>query len=502
MVGTIYLIHRGDFIGFNMNIYKLGKTVNYKRRMKEYPFFTEEKYKTEVNNHDEIETILLLKFKIMFKKRSDFGNEYFEGDVCKMIEVIEKIINKDTQNNINYDEYINKLKNINKLRHQQPIKIHKKYSLQNINEYLRIPDNKIEEYKEYFVDQNKLAQHYNICNYFLNENFEDSIKKNNDFKINYVVSIQNKLAFLKKFCEKCNIYENDEDIINVREAPTKEISDELSVEYAKIYRFRGKTLDFTNKLKILEYLKNIYEDLFGNNIIKNLKKIRINNKTITPRQLNRDLINANEEIYNYRLYYGEVNKYLKIPFDCVNKYKLFIANNNWLIQHYCISHYFFGEDSKHLAAICPYLGIRNIQIIEKKIEFLKKFCEKCNIYENNNNIFNVREVPAKEVFDELFTEYTKIYKFRGKALNFINVSKILEYLKLMYNDLFGSDIIHIKRITRNKKTKKYKQLNRNLINANEEIYFYRRNLIEYYGINSCMSNLNLQELDNFINKLI
>lgn len=171
--------------------------------------------------------------------------------------------------------------------------------VKEINEYLRIPDNKIEEYKEYFVDQNKLAQHYNICNYFLNENFEESIKKNNDFKINYVVSIQNKLTFLKKFCEKCNIYEDDDGIFHVREIPSKEISDELSAEYAKIYPRCSIIIDFLNMSKIFEYLESMHKDLFGKNIIET-KRITKNKIRLSYKKLNRDLINANEEIYHYR----------------------------------------------------------------------------------------------------------------------------------------------------------------------------------------------------------
>jgi len=84
--GYIYLICEREFLKTNEKIYKIGKTINIKHRMPQYPkdsrlylcFYC-------TTNIDTIERNLISSFNLLFIKRSDIGAEYYEGDVTLMI---------------------------------------------------------------------------------------------------------------------------------------------------------------------------------------------------------------------------------------------------------------------------------------------------------------------------------------------------------------------------------------------------------------------------------
>lgn len=121
--GYIYIVHTREFINLNKNIYKIGRTKNILNRIKNYPKGSE--YLFVTTSFDEIarEKEIINCFKLNFIQKKEFGTEYFEGDIYKMIFLIKKIIfdhddiintesnsNTDTDNNINTKNIINKNK--------------------------------------------------------------------------------------------------------------------------------------------------------------------------------------------------------------------------------------------------------------------------------------------------------------------------------------------------------------------------------------------------------
>ena len=111
--GYIYLLIEREFIKTNENIYKIGKTKQeFGKRFKNYPNGSKLFLHLYVKNVDVFEKTLIDLFGLEFKKRSDIGYEYFEGDVDCMKKLIydcdiSGLINKIRETNIK-NAYINR----------------------------------------------------------------------------------------------------------------------------------------------------------------------------------------------------------------------------------------------------------------------------------------------------------------------------------------------------------------------------------------------------------
>lgn len=105
----IYLLQEREFINNNELIYKIGKTKQKKlKRVKSYSNGSELLFYISCNNCDEIEKIILNKFKNTFIHKKDIGNEYFMGDYKIMIDIIYNIIKISNNNENNKDNICNK----------------------------------------------------------------------------------------------------------------------------------------------------------------------------------------------------------------------------------------------------------------------------------------------------------------------------------------------------------------------------------------------------------
>ena len=89
----IYLLQEREFINSKQPIYKIGKTKqpNHKR-FNSYPKGSVLLLQTECSNCDDYEKQILFVFDHNFKKRTDIGSEYFEGNYKMMMKYINNII--------------------------------------------------------------------------------------------------------------------------------------------------------------------------------------------------------------------------------------------------------------------------------------------------------------------------------------------------------------------------------------------------------------------------
>lgn len=89
--GYIYLIQEREFVRANEDVYKIGKTKTSSAhaRIKQYPKDSVLFYTEAVRNCDEMESLLLNELSRTFKRRTDIGREYFEGDPEKIINTIK-----------------------------------------------------------------------------------------------------------------------------------------------------------------------------------------------------------------------------------------------------------------------------------------------------------------------------------------------------------------------------------------------------------------------------
>jgi hypothetical protein len=84
----IYLLLEREFIHNPLKIAKIGRSVCFKNRMKQYPKGSKLLCVNKCNDSVKAETDLLILFNMMFKHRSDVGDEYFEGETSQMIKQI------------------------------------------------------------------------------------------------------------------------------------------------------------------------------------------------------------------------------------------------------------------------------------------------------------------------------------------------------------------------------------------------------------------------------
>ena len=84
----IYLIHCRASINISEPVYKVGKTTDFNKRLSGYDKGTEPILVLYVIDCDLFERTILDIFNTTFKKRTDYGSEYFEGDINAMIHLI------------------------------------------------------------------------------------------------------------------------------------------------------------------------------------------------------------------------------------------------------------------------------------------------------------------------------------------------------------------------------------------------------------------------------
>ena len=81
----VYLIHEREFLNKKAPVYKLGKTTQWNcRRLKDYPKESALILVWRVPDCHVVENALIAAFDKRYKKRSDIGNEYYQGNVNKM----------------------------------------------------------------------------------------------------------------------------------------------------------------------------------------------------------------------------------------------------------------------------------------------------------------------------------------------------------------------------------------------------------------------------------
>ena len=92
----IYLLQEREFIKTKEHIYKVGMTKkeNYER-FNQYPNGSILLFQMICNNCKNIEKEVIKLFKQNFKLRKDIGNEYFEGEYKKMIDIIYSTIKNE-----------------------------------------------------------------------------------------------------------------------------------------------------------------------------------------------------------------------------------------------------------------------------------------------------------------------------------------------------------------------------------------------------------------------
>lgn len=100
----LYLIHTREFINTNSPVYKLGKTTQERTaRFREYTKGSRLLLHIRCTNCHREERELIQLFTKKYKRRKDYGAEYFEGDCDSMVnDIVNHVMNRsDGETDIN-----------------------------------------------------------------------------------------------------------------------------------------------------------------------------------------------------------------------------------------------------------------------------------------------------------------------------------------------------------------------------------------------------------------
>lgn len=95
----MYTYYKKESLQIKMKMYikqEKTKQINNKR-FHQYPKKSILIYQILCDDCDELERSIIINFKLLFKRRSDIGNEYFEGDKNVMIKSIHHLMYNDAK---------------------------------------------------------------------------------------------------------------------------------------------------------------------------------------------------------------------------------------------------------------------------------------------------------------------------------------------------------------------------------------------------------------------
>ncbi len=171
-----------------------------------------------------------------------------------------------------------------------------------INDYLKIDTKEnIEKYKEYFLNQTKLDNHFNISKYFFNniEDIKEELFTQEEFNVKKVSSTKAKIKFLQEIKDLSGCSDNN-DIIVKNPLEIKD-ADFYATNYNKVWNasIKKTDIDFTKKEVLIQYMYKMYKNLFGNELVKNTKKM-VNKQRITEYTFNNGILTSEFELYKFR----------------------------------------------------------------------------------------------------------------------------------------------------------------------------------------------------------
>jgi hypothetical protein len=184
--------------------------------------------------------------------------------------------------------YENKIENFN----------YESEKVKNLNDYLNIPINQIDEYKDLFIDQNYLTKHLNVCKFWFQDNNENIIKlaKRLDFDITKYKDSSLKIKLLSEMMEKLGIDKND---IGDFMPENKKLDDTEKIKntYIKLFGCRKKNLDLSIDRNMYKEICYIYNNMFN---VTTSKRERFGNDRIYLYTVDKDILQWHKNVYQFR----------------------------------------------------------------------------------------------------------------------------------------------------------------------------------------------------------
>lgn len=89
--GELYVVQTRHCIHTRMPVYKVGRAQDAGRRLQQYPKGSRLVVRLPVSHMKDSEGMLLALCRTNFVQRRDFGTEYFEGNICKVVGLLATV---------------------------------------------------------------------------------------------------------------------------------------------------------------------------------------------------------------------------------------------------------------------------------------------------------------------------------------------------------------------------------------------------------------------------
>jgi hypothetical protein len=134
----------------------------------------------------------------------------------------------------------------------------------NVNEYLKVPDDKVDDYKEFFVDDQLLRDHLSISKFFFDDMkyLDRYIDNKVDFGCNLVNSDSYKMKTLKQMLKAGN----SDDKITVQNGVDPDHVLELTKQYNFVMNSKLK-VNLEIKYELQKSVVKLYKKIFGKRVI-------------------------------------------------------------------------------------------------------------------------------------------------------------------------------------------------------------------------------------------
>lgn len=215
-----------------------------------------------------------------------------------------------------------------------------------LNDILRIDYDKLDEYKNIFMNPYEVEDHFHICKFFFNdkEGIKKLLDKKNDFICNKTSTIEAQLLLIEKFRKAtgCNdigvtsVIEQNELGLNINNendfcikkkiTTTKPLTNESVEPFLKEYgivfpRSNFKAPDLTNVYECQKFIVKMYKGVFGTDIIKNKKSTKKQPdgtiKSVTRYELRDDYFTSHMALFQYRNEYWKRQRLIKDGQACM-----------------------------------------------------------------------------------------------------------------------------------------------------------------------------------------
>jgi hypothetical protein len=164
-----------------------------------------------------------------------------------------------------------------------------------VNEILQIPGSELDNFKEYLIDDIKLSKHFNFCNFMFKDNEFNKLNDTMDFNTNKATSAKGKIHAIRKICDTYGIdYKTD---FKVTRESTKETNEQMANLYSTVFRYQGKTLDFSKSEIVLKTITSSMRTLFGSDSIT---YSRVGQKKVRVYSIDKDFLESNKKLFNFR----------------------------------------------------------------------------------------------------------------------------------------------------------------------------------------------------------